>query len=285
MIEKLAFGRSNHHSSRILFGAAALGNVTQAEADQALELYLSYGLNHVDAAASYGDAELRIGDWIKRHGKTFFLATKTGERTADKAQAAIRYSLERLHVDHVDLLQLHHLVEQQEWETALGPGGALEAALDARDEGLVRFIGITGHGLLAPTMHRKALERYDFDSVLLPFSYLMAQNEQYLSEFRSLEKICKERNIAIQTIKSLVHSPWGDTKQNRRTWYRPLEEQSDIDLAIHWVLGHAGIFLNSTGDVHILPRVLDAANRFTNPPSDAEMEKMVERLGMQSLFS
>lgn len=285
MIEKLAFGRSNHHSSRILFGAAALGNVTQAEADQALELYLSYGLNHVDAAASYGDAELRIGDWIKRHGKTFFLATKTGERTADKAQAAIRYSLERLHVDHVDLLQLHHLVEQQEWETALGPGGALEAALDARDEGLVRFIGITGHGLLAPTMHRKALERYDFDSVLLPFSYLMAQNEQYLNEFRSLEKICKERNIAIQTIKSLVHSPWGNTKQNRRTWYRPLEEQADIDLSVHWVLGHAGIFLNSTGDVHILPRVLDAANRFTNPPADAEMEKMVERLGMQSLFS
>ncbi|MCJ7694630.1 MAG: aldo/keto reductase [Anaerolineaceae bacterium] len=285
MIEKLTFGRTKHLSSRILLGAAAFGNITQAEADVALDSSLSHGINHVDVAASYGDAELRIGDWIKRHGRPFFLATKTGERTADRAREEIHRSLERLQVDHVNLIQLHHLIDPIEWETALGPEGALEAALQARDEGLVRFIGITGHGLTAPVMHQKALERYDFDSVLLPFSYLMAQNEQYLREFLSLVKICRERNIAIQTIKSLVHSPWGDAKQDRRTWYRPLEEQADIDLSIHWVLGHAGLFLNSVGDVHLLPRVLDAADRFVTSPNDDEMKNMGTRLGMQSLFS
>lgn len=284
MATKQIFGRTSHLSSRILLGAAAFGRVTQAETDKALELAFSYGVNHVDVAASYGDAELRLGDWIGRHGRPSFLATKTGERTAEKARDEIHQSLERLQVDHVDLIQLHYLVDPVEWETAMGPGGALEALIQAREQGLVRFIGITGHGLTAPSMHIKALERFDFDSVLAPFSHLMSLNKQYLNDFLSLVKICQQRNVAVQTIKSLVHSPWGERQPVRSTWYRPLEEQSDIDLAIHWVLGHEGIFLNSTGDVHILPRVLDAANRFTVPPSDSEMKKMVERLGMQSLF-
>jgi aryl-alcohol dehydrogenase-like predicted oxidoreductase len=285
MIDKQVFGRSGHMSSRILLGAAAFSEVSQDEADQAIALALSSGVNHIDVAAGYGDAELRVGSWIKRHGRSFFLATKTGERTKDKAREEIQRSLERLQVDQVDLMQLHFLVDPQEWETALGPGGALEAIIEAKEQGLVRFIGITGHGLTVAAMHRKALERFDFDSVLLPFSYLMYLNEQYHSEFFGLLKICQSRNVAVQTIKSLVHTPWGEHKQNRATWYRPLENQADIDLAVHWVLGHEGLFLNSVGDVNILPRVLDAANRFSVAPTNEEMQSLVNNLAMQSLFS
>ena len=285
MIAKQAFGHSGHLSSRILLGAAAFSEVTQAEADAALELALSFGVNHVDVAASYGDAELRVGSWISRHGRPFFLATKTGERTAVKAREEIQRSLERLQVDQVDLLQLHNLVDPQEWETALGPGGALEAAIQAREQGLVRFIGITGHGTSVAAMHRRALERFDFDSVLLPFSYVMAQNEQYLADFLSLVKVCLSRNVAVQTIKSIVHRPWGEHAPDRDTWYRPLEEQVDIDRAVHWVLGHTGLFLNSAGDVHLLPRVLDAADRFVTPPTDDEMQALMEKLAMQPLFT
>ena len=286
MIVKQAFGRTGHLSSRILLGAAAFSESNQAEADAAIELAMSYGVNHVDVAASYGEAELRVGSWIARHGRPFFLATKTGERTAEKAREEIHHSLERLQVDHVDLLQLHNLVDPLEWETALGPGGALEAALKAREQGLVRFIGITGHGLTAPAMHINALERFDFDSVLLPFSYLMAQNEQYLSDFLKLMSLCQTRNVAMQTIKSIVHRPWEDRHaQNRNTWYRPLENQADIELAVHWVLGHSGLFLNTVGDVHVLPKVIYAADRFAFPPTDDEMEALVDKLEMKSLFS
>ena len=285
MITKQAFGHSGHLSSRILLGAAAFSEVTQAETDAALELALSFGVNHVDVAASYGEAELRIGSWISRYGKSFFLATKTGERTVKKAREEIHRSLERLQVAQVDLLQLHNLVDPQEWETALGPGGALEAAIEAREQGLVRFIGITGHGITVAAMHYKALERFDFDSVLLPFSYVMAQNEQYLNDFLSLTGICQLRNVAMQTIKSIVHTPWGEHEPNRATWYRPLEKQADIDRAVHWVLGHAGLFLNSVGDIHILPKVLDAADRYIAPPTEDEMQTQMDQLGMQPLFS
>jgi len=284
LITQQAFGRSGHMSSRIIFGAAAFSEVTQDEADAALELALSFGVNHVDVAASYGEAELRLGSWISRHGRPFFLATKTGERTANKAREEIHRSLERLKVAQVDLLQLHNLVDPQEWETALGPGGALEAAIEARQQGLVRFIGITGHGLTAAAMHRQALEWFDFDSILLPFSFVMVQNEQYRRDFISLIGICQARNVAVQTIKSIVHTPWGEHEPNRATWYRPLEKQADIDRAVHWVLGHAGVFLNSAGDVHLLPKVLDAADRFVKPPTDDEMQTQMDKLGMLPLF-
>ncbi len=284
MIAKQAFGRSGHMSSRVLLGAAAFWSVPQAVADASIELALSAGVNHVDVAASYGEAELRVGDWIGRHGKSFFLATKTEERTAVKAREGIQQSLDRLQVDQVDLIQLHNLVDPQEWETAMGPGGALEAAIEAREKGLVRFIGVTGHGVSVPVMHLKALARFDFDAVLLPFNFIMAQNPQYLSDFMHLWELCRSRNAAVQTIKSLVRSPWGAHPQDRETWYRPLEDQADIDLAVHWVLGHEGLFLNSAGDVDLLPRVLDAAERFEHIPPENEMVRLRDQLGMQPLF-
>ncbi len=285
MIKQYTFGRTGHSSSRVLLGAAAFWSVPQDEADATIELALTYGINHVDVAASYGDAELRVGNWIKRHGKSFFLATKTGERTKGKAREELLRSLERLQVDQVDLLQLHNLVEPGEWEIALGAGGALEAAIDAREEGLVRFIGVTGHGLTVPLMHRQALERYDFDSVLLPYSFLMEQNKTYKDNFWDLVEVCRERNVAVQTIKSLVHSPWGDKTQTRSTWYRPLEEQSSIDLAVHWVLGQEGLFLNSAGDTNLLPKVLDAAERYTVKPSEELMLDKMRELEMEPLFT
>ncbi|HWR66043.1 MAG TPA: aldo/keto reductase [Bellilinea sp.] len=284
MIAKQAFGRSGHMSSRVLLGAAAFWSVPQAVADASIEQALSAGVNHVDVAASYGEAELRVGDWIGRHGKSFFLATKTEERTAVKAREGIQQSLDRLQVDQVDLIQLHNLVDPQEWATAMGPGGALEAAIEAREKGLVRFIGVTGHGVSVPLMHLKALARFDFDTVLLPFNFIMAQNPQYLSDFMHLWELCRSRNVAVQTIKSLVRSPWGAHPQDRETWYRPLEDQADIDLAVHWVLGHEGLFLNSAGDVDLLPRVLDAAERFEHIPPENEMVRLRDQLGMQPLF-
>ncbi|HCS37993.1 MAG TPA: aldo/keto reductase [Anaerolineaceae bacterium] len=285
MIAKHPFGRTGHMSSRILLGAAAFWDLPQADADASIELALASGVNHFDVAASYGNAEIYVGSWISRHGRPSFLATKTEERKTDKAYDSIRQSLERLHVDYVDLIQLHNLIEPNEWQTAMGPGGALEAAIRAREEGLVRFIGVTGHGLTAAAQHTKALERFDFDSVLLPYSYLMWINKQYRSDFLNLLTICQKRNVAVQTIKSLVHTPWGQREQTRNTWYRPLEAQADIDLAVHWVLGNEGLFLNSAGDIHILPLVLDAANRFSSKPADGVMQAMVEKLEMQNLFA
>lgn len=284
MITKIPFGKTGHLSSRTLLGAAAFGNVSQDEADAAIELSISYGVNHFDTAASYGEAELRLGSWFRRHGRPSFLATKTGDRTYAQARESIHRSLERMGVDQLDLIQLHHLIDPQEWETALGPGGALEAAIEAREQGLVRFIGVTGHGLTAPVMHKQALERFAFDSVLLPFNFILSQNAQYLADFNALLATCQTRGLPVQIIKSITRAPWGDRARTRATWYEPLEEQADIDLAVHWVLGHPGLFLNTVGDVHVLPKVLSAAERFETQPSAAQMQALHTQREISSLF-
>ena len=284
-LEKRPFGSTGHLSTVTIFGAAALGSVSQADADRTLDVLLEYGVNHIDTAASYGDAELRIGPWMKDHRQDFFLATKTGDRTYAKAKESIHRSLDRLRTDHVDLIQLHSLAHPDEWETAMGPGGALEACIEAREQGLVRFIGVTGHGYTIAAMHRRALERFDFDSVLLPFNWTMMESEVYEHDFETLLKLCQERNVAVQTIKSIVRAPWGDHPHTTATWYEPLAEQSDIDAAVHWVLGRPGIFLNTVGDIYRLPKVLDAASRFERRPADDEMRALVERATMEPLFA
>ncbi len=284
MIPKLVFGRTGHLSTRTIFGAAALGRVTQAEADRTLDVLLQYGVNHIDTARNYGDAELRIGPWMKHHRKDFFLATKTQERTYAKAKEQIHESLERLQTDHVDLLQLHFLVDPAEWEVAMGPGGALEAAIEAREQGLVRFIGVTGHEIVAPAMHLRSLARFDFDTVLLPYNYLLMQNARYAADFETLTKLCAERDVPVQTIKGLARRLWGDGPHTRATWYEPLEEQADIDLAVWYVLGRPGIFLNTLGDIYVLPKVLAAASRFERAPSDEEMEALVAGQEMGPMF-
>lgn len=284
MIPVRPFGRSGHLSSRVIFGAAAFWRATEEEEERTLELLLEHGVNHIDVAARYGDAELHVGHWMERHRDRFFLATKTGERSYAGARDELRRSLERLRVESVDLWQLHNLVDPGEWETAMGPGGALEAAIEARDEGLVRFIGVTGHGVTVAAMHRRSLERFPFDSVLLPCNYPMLKNPAYAADFETLATTCQERDVAVQTIKSLAAGHWGEKQPTTRTWYEPLREQADVDRAVHWVLGHDQVFLNSASDMDLLAKVLDAAERFQAPPSDAEMEAMVARLAMSPLF-
>ena len=284
MIAKQPFGPTGHMSTRTLFGAAALWQVTQEEADRTLGVLLEYGVNHIDTAASYGDAELRIGPWMERYRQHFFLATKTEQRTYQGARDELRRSLERLRVDHVDLWQMHVLVDPDDWETAMGPGGALEAFIEARERGLARFLGVTGHGLTVAAMHKRSLERFDFDSVLLPYNYPLIQNHQYAADLEDLVTMCKERNVAVQIIKSICCRPWGDRPQTRATWYEPLEDQADIDRAVHWVLGRPEFFLNTVADIHVLPRVLDAASRFRERPSDEAMKTMVAEREMAPLF-
>jgi aryl-alcohol dehydrogenase-like predicted oxidoreductase len=285
MIAKLQFGRTGHLSTRTLFGAAAFYNVTQAEADQTMELLFQYGINHIDTAASYGDSEIRLGPWIEKHRHEFFLASKTGERTYEKARAEIRRSLERLRTDHLDLIQLHAVIEDEELEQALGPGGALEAALEAREEGLVRFIGITSHTLHAPVIHRKALERFDFDSVLLPYNFMLMQNPQYRADFEALEQICKERNVAMQLIKTAQRRPYGDGPHTHATWYQPFDDPKALTLAIHYVLGREGAFINTAGDIHVLPKILEAASNFEKAPSDEEMLAMLKEQQAEPLWA
>jgi len=284
MIEKQPFGRTGHMSTRTLFGAAALWQVAQAEADRTLEVLLEYGVNHIDTAATYGDSELRIGPWMEQHRQHFFLATKTEQRTYQGAWDDLRRSLERLRVDVVDLWQMHLLVNPEEWEVAMGPGGALEAFVEAREQGLVRFLGVTGHGLTIAAMHRRSLERFDFDSVLLPYNYPLMQNPQYAADVEALLAMCQERNVAVQIIKSVARRLWGSKPQTRNTWYEPLEDQADVDLAVHWALGRPSIFLNTVGDIHLLPRVLDAASRFQAAPSEEALEKVVTKLEMAPIF-
>ena len=284
MIATEPFGRTGHQSARAIFGAAALGDVTQAEADRTIDLLLRFGVNHIDTAASYGDSELRLGPWLERHRADVFLATKTGERLYQAAYDQIRRSLERLRVDSVDLIQLHNLVDPIEWETALGPGGALEAAVRAREEGLVRFIGVTGHGATVAAMHARALERFDFDAVLLPYNYPMMQNPGYAADFEALLARCQQRGVAVQTIKAVTRAPWGDRPQTAATWYEPLRDPVAIDRAVHWVLGRPGLFLNTVGDIALLPRVLEAAARFRERPSDEAMREIAEQQAMEPLF-
>src|SRR6266446_5087995 len=275
MIPKAEFGRTGHKSTRVVFGAAALGHVTQQVADETLEVLLHYGVNHIDTAASYGDSELRIAPWLKQQPDRFFIATKGDKRDERGAREEILRSLDRLDVDHVDLWQIHSLADPIEWDQALSPGGALDAALLAREEGLIKWIGVTGHGAQIAATHRRSLERFDFDSVLLPCNYVTMQHPYYRENFDALVNACRERNVAVQTIKSVALRPWMSRDHTRSTWYQPLESPDDIDLAVWWVMGRRDMFLNSVGDVDLLPRVLGAASRYSSPPKDEAMDALV----------
>ena len=283
-LSTLPFGRTGHHSSRVIFGGAALSRVTQDVADRTLEILLEYGVNHIDVAANYGHAELRVQPWLRREPNRFFLATKTGRRRADEAREELHRSLDRLGVDHVDLWQLHNLADPIEWDTALSPGGALEAAVQARDEGLVRFIGVTGHGAQIAANHRRSLERFDFDSVLLPYNRPTMRLPYYAENFNALLDTCRQRQVAVQTIKAVARAPWLGRQRSAATWYEPFTEQADIDPAVWWALGEETVFLNSVGDVDILPRFLDAASRYQGRPSEAEIDALFERLQPQPIF-
>ncbi|HUA32097.1 MAG TPA: aldo/keto reductase [Candidatus Binataceae bacterium] len=284
MITKHPFGPTGHQSSRVIFGAAALGGMKQEKADPMLDVLLEYGVNHIDTAAAYGNSELRIGPWMREHRKHFFLATKTGDRTAEAARASLHRSLERLKVDQIDLIQMHNLVEEAEWQTAMGPGGALEALVEARAQGLVRFIGVTGHGTQVAAMHRRSLERFAFDSVLFPYNFTMLGIDQYAADVEALIKLCNERGVATQTIKSAARRRWQNGTERKFSWYEPLRERDALRRAVHFVLSRPGLFLNTSSDTTILREILDAASQTPEAPARSEMEADVAHFAMEPLF-
>jgi aryl-alcohol dehydrogenase-like predicted oxidoreductase len=273
-------------STRIIYGAAGLGRASEENAEKTLKLLFEYGINHIDVAASYaaGESEKRVGVWMQEHRDRFFLATKTGMRTYDEAKAEFHASLERLQVDSVDLIQMHNLTDPDEWQTAMGPGGVLEALQEAKEEGLTKFIGVTGHGLTVADMHLKSIERFEATSVLLPYNYPLVQIPEYAASFEKLVAVCQERNIAVQTIKSVARRPWGEQERTWGTWYQPLDQQEDIDRAVHWVLGDPRVFLASASDVRLLPKILKAASSAAGRPLDAKIEAMVEDQAMEIIF-
>jgi len=233
----------------------------------------------------YGNAEKCIGSWMEQHRDDFFLATKSRKRTYKGAWEDLRRSLSRLRVDYIDLWQLHGLTNPAGWGKVMGPEGALEAFIEARDKGLVRFLGVTGHGNKVPAMHKRSLERFDFDTVLLPYNYLLMQNPRYAADFNELVGLCRKRNVAVQTMKSIARWPCGGRSKTYNTYfYEPLETQDAIDKSVHWSLGFSDSFLITAGDMQLLPKMLDATNRFEERPSDIEMSAMVDEFDVQQIF-
>lgn len=258
--------------------------MSQERADATLEIMDAARINHIDTAASYGESELRLAPFLARHRRRFFLATKTGERSGVAARAELERSLERMGVDQVDLIQVHNLVEPEEWEAAFAPDGAVAALSVARDEGLTRFIGVTGHGLRIPAMHLRSLEAFDFDSVLFPYNHTLLRSDAYRSDVDTLRSLCRERAVASQTIKAVSRGRWPDAADGRFSWYEPLTDPDAIARAVRHVLGTDDLFLNTSSDARLLPLVIAAAEGDLTLPSDDDMDADVDRFGITPLF-
>ncbi len=285
MLPTNAFGRTGHQSSRVIFGAAALGAMSQSHADATMEVVEANGINHIDTARSYGDSELRLAPWLATNRDKVFLATKTGERSGAAARTELEESLDRLGVDHVDLVQLHNLVEPEEWDTAFAEGGAVAALAKARDEGLCRFIGVTGHGVRIPSMHLRSLRAFDFDTVLFPYNFVLLEQPDYRADVEALLELCAERSVAVQTIKSIARGRWSGSREGKFSWYEPLTDPDAIGRAVRYVLGNEQLFLNSSSDATLLPTILAAAQAgdLTAPSAD-ELRADIQHFGITTLF-
>ena len=289
MIAKIPFGHTGHDSTRTLFGAAALGGMKQTKADAVLEWLLEYGVNHIDTAASYGEAELRLAPWMQKHRGDFFLATKAHARDKKGVVESIENSRQRMQVDQIDMIQFHNLTDEEGWQTVFGKDGGLEAAIEARDKGLVRFIGVTGHGTAVPDMHLRSLAQFDFDAVLLPYNHMMMQDPLYAESFEKLYALCMEKGIAMQTIKSIARRRWQEGDESRKfSWYEPIREESALRQAVHWVLSRPGVFLNTSSDATLLRQALQAASDFGEAGTDEDIVAQVAanagQLAMEPLF-
>ena len=267
-------GRTGHMSTVAIFGTAALWQVTQAEADAVMKRVIAAGINHIDVAPSYGEAEVRIGPWMERERKRFFLGCKTMERTKEGAAAELRRSLERLRVDSFDLFQLHAVKTMEELDQVTSPGGALEAVIEARERGLTRYIGITGHGVDAPAVYLEALRRFDFDTVLFPLNFVQYANATYRQNAQKLIRQCAAHDVGTLVIKSVSERPWGDRPKTHSTWYKPFTDAEHIQQCVNFVLSQDVTGLCTAGDIHVLPLVLDACQHFTPMPLD-EQEALI----------
>lgn len=287
MLEKRKFGNTDHISTRILFGAAAFYSITDQDiADRTMEVVERAGINHIDTAASYGEAEKRLGPWLKHNRNKVFLATKTEKRTYKEAREGFLRSLEKLCVDSVDLLQMHFLVDPGEWETAMSEDGALQALREFKEQGLTRYLGVTGHGITTPAMHLKSLDRFAFDTVMLPYNYRMMENPSYRENCLKLFALCRTKQIAVQVIKTLAKGPWQIEESQREysTWYEPLSRQDEIETAVHWALADPQIFLNTPADINLLPKVIKAAESFRSDTTQEQLNGRAEKMSTTPLF-
>jgi aryl-alcohol dehydrogenase-like predicted oxidoreductase len=273
-MEKRRFGRTGHDSTVAIFGAAALSEVSQAEADRAVEQIMAAGVNHIDVAPSYGRAEELLGPWMPRIRDDFFLGCKTMERTREGAAAELRRSLERLRVDRFDLYQLHAVTNMEELDEAMGPGGALEAAIEAREEGLTDYIGITGHGVESPAVFLEALRRFDFDTVLFPINFVQYANPAFRESAEELLTLCRERDVGTMIIKAITRGPWNDRPKRYDTWYEPFDDMEMVQQGIDFALSQDVTGICTAGDVRLLPLCLQACENH-RPMSREQQEELI----------
>jgi len=271
-------------STVAIFGGAAFWEVEQAQADETMRLVIEHGVNHIDVAPQYGNGEVRLGPWLERERERFFVGCKTMERTRAEAAADLARSLERLRIQAFDLYQLHGIKTMDELDQVMGPGGAFEAILQAREAGLTRYIGITGHGIDCPAVFNEALERFDFDSVLFPLNYIQFANPVYRQQAETLIQTCQARDIGMMVIKSVTRGPWGQQAQNYTTWYQPFDDAENIQQAVNFALSQPVTGLCTVGDVNILPLMLQACEKFTPLGAERQAELIQAGKGMEALF-
>jgi aryl-alcohol dehydrogenase-like predicted oxidoreductase len=275
MLQTRRFGRTEHMSTVAIFGAAAFWKISQEQADRVMELVISSGINHIDVAPSYGQAEERLGPWMQRERERFFVGCKTMERTREGAWSELHQSLKRLHCEGFDLYQLHAVTSFDELEAVTAPGGALEALVEAKRAGLIRHIGITGHGVEVPAIFLEALQRFDFDSVTFPLNFVQAGNAKYYQDAKELIRQCRSRDVGVMVIKSIAQGPWGEKEKTATTWYEPFSGMDEIQKGINFVLSHDVTGICTAGDIGLLPLVLEACEKAV-PLSLEEREKLIE---------
>ena len=275
-MEKRRFGRTNHMSTLAVFGAVALGQLDQPQADQVVQQVINAGINHIDIAPSYGQAEARLGPWMPRIRDQFFLGCKTTERSRQGAVKEFHESLERLQVEAFDLYQLHAVTTMEELDACTQSNGALEGVIAMREKGLTRYIGITGHGMEAPRIFIEALSRFDFDSVLFPIYPALFANDAYRTQALALLDICEEKDVGVMIIKSIAKEPWGEREHRYHTWYVPFEEQQAIQDNVNFVLSQKLTHICTAGDYRLLDKLFTACEGF-EPMTDEDQEKLIQQ--------
>jgi len=277
-MEKRRLGRTGHMSTVAIFGAAAFYDTIPEVVDVAMEQIVAAGVNHIDIAPGYNMAEELMGPWIERERDRFFLGCKTGERTKEKAAAEMRRSLKRLRTDKFDLFQFHAVTSLEELDQVTGPGGALEAVIEARDQGLIDYIGITGHGHDAPSVFLEALRRFDFDTVLFPINFVQYARPDYRRDAEELVRQCHRLDVGTMIIKSVARGPWGDKPRNYNPWYEPFDDPDLIQKGVDFALSQDVTGLCSVADVTLLPLFLAACEKF-RPMDQAEQEALIATAG------
>jgi aryl-alcohol dehydrogenase-like predicted oxidoreductase len=284
-MEKRQLGRTGHKSTVVIFGTAAFWSLGQEEANAALDLALQYGINHIDVAPQYGLAEERFGPWLEPHRDQFFVGCKTLERERAGAWADLQRSLQRLRLKSFDLYQLHAVGTFEELDKAFAPGGAMETLKEARDKGLTRYLGITGHGLQTPAVHLAALERFDFDTVMFPIHPTLYANPDYRRDAERLLKVAAERNVGVMIIKSITKGPWGNRDKKYNTWYEPYDQAAAIEQSVHFALSQPITAIPSAADVHLLPMIFQAAERFKPMDAATQAKLIAEAAALEPLFT